>query len=530
MSNIPSYTDWLNNTSGGVFSRRGPFLRSLDEKIQQRRDIPTIKAALEDYLAREDVGPRNGTGMIDKLIAAVGLGPKATDSDFGVISLGISETIPDVIEPPNPIPVSPPVVVPVDPWLESEVEKVFTIEITPADQARPLIDIQARRDIRGNELAIRLTSMNSDLIQLELEIRDRLVRNCINFTLAIQQGMEKFKELHLADAQDKQFKITIAKGIFGALESLPFPLSVLGKAGGALAGMADVDTNWGGFKVTIPSPGGIKGAVEKAAKIFKDTTTLNVQTDKLTNHAGMMEGFIRAFNKYTDDVLKNLEEKRKAIGNDASRKKLVQGVLSKFQNARNLNTRDLREVSIEVGSKLRTIDQLVKGINKQFEPLKRMPPIDIGELRLWITVQLIADYAMTGLCDNDNIPIKNMTASDLGGKGFGEPFAKFLYSNEIKILELKETSGTTVATYARGRIPWEGRLYDVIAVMLFLEWFQRNINPFDLLRPDVTSGQFRKYISDYIKQLGIAMEKYQDKSFFRKTVSSVQDVNTHIGR
>ncbi len=531
MSNIPSYSDWLNNTSAGVFSRRGPFLKALDEKIQHRRDISTIKAALEDYLAHEEVGSRNGTGMIDKLIAAVGLGATATGNDFGVIALGMNEAIPDVIEPPNPIPVAPPPVeVPVDPWLESQVEQAFTIEITPADQARPLIDFQARRDIKGNALAIKLTSMNSDLMQLELVISRKLVLICQYFTLAIQQGLEKFKELHLADAQDKQFQITVAKGIFSAIEALPFPLSVLGKVGGALASMADVDTNWGGYKVTIPSPGGVKGAVAEAAQTFKDKTTLNVQTGKLANHANTMTSFIQAFNSYKDDVLKNLEQKRKVIGDDPSRNRLVQGVLSKFKNTRNLNAKDLNEVSVEVGSKIRTIDQLVRGIKKQFKPLEDMPAVDIDELRIWMTVQMIADYAMTGLCDNDNTPIKNMTASDLGGKGFGEPFAKFLYSDEVKILQLKETTGATVAIYAGGRIPWEGRLYDVIAVMLFLEWFQRNINPFDLLRPDVTTVKFRKYITDYIKQLGIAMEKYQDKSFFRKTVSSVQDVNAHIGR
>jgi hypothetical protein len=518
---IPSYTDWLNNTSGGVFSARSPHLKALDELIKQRRSESEIKAALENYLALEDVGRRNNTGMIDKLIDAVGLGVQDTGSDFGVT------TIPDVMEPPSPIPAAPPEEVTADSSFDNEVKRLFSIEITQEQSVAPVIDIQARRDTKYNALSNKLISMNSDLMQLELEIRHKLGMSCQYFILSLQQGLEKFKELHRLDAEGKQFKITIAKGIFQAMESLPFPISAVGKLGGAIAGLAQVDTTWSAYKVELPTPDGVEGAIKEAAKKFKDLTTVNVQTDKLANHADKITEFIKAFNNYTDDVINNLTQERSAIANDSKRSKLARNVLEQLKTTSNLN-----DMGIIVGRQQMIIDKLVKNINKKFDPLRRMPPIEISEVRMWITVQLIADYAMTGLCDNDNISIKNMTANDLGDKSFGDSFVDFLRSNEVQILEKRETSGTSAAIYQRGRIPWDGRPYDVIAVMLFLEWFQRNINPFDLLRPNVNQSQFKKYISDYIRQLGVAMQAHEARTTFKrsKTVDNVEAVHTALGK
>lgn len=538
--NIPSYSDWLNNTSGGFLSIRGPKLKALDELIRQQRraNDPALRDALSDYLAHEDVGNRNRTLMIDRLISAVGLDKgfgDGLDSNFGVINLDSPsgqlswDSIPVVIEPPSPIPipVSPQVDIPLDPWLQSDVENVFTVEITPADKARPVVDIQARREVKVNTLATKLTSMNSDLMQLEVEIRFKLLLGCQYFTLALHQGMEKFKELHRLDAQDKMFKVTIVKGIFGVLESLPFPLSALGKAGGAIAGLAQVDTDWAGFKVTLPTPSGIKDRViDAAATTFRNYSTINVQTSQLANHADTMVSFINDFDSYADVVINQLKAERSVIDNDSKRSSFARKLSTKLQSIDNV-----RQMGIPLGECLAKIDKLVRGINRQFDPLRRMPPVDVKEAQYWVTVQLIADYAMTGLCDNENTPIKAMAPKDLGGKVFGESFINFLASKEIGVLKIRETSFSSEAIYQGGQIPWDNRYYDVIALMLFLEWFQRKINPFDLLRPGFTAERIRGDISSYIRQLGIAMKAHATTTTLGyKIASSVEGVHTQVGR
>ncbi len=232
-------------------------------------------------------------------------------------------------------------------------------------------------------------------------------------------------------------------------------------------------------------------------------------------------------NKFSEDIVTRFEAMRSSISTDAARNRLVAGVQRNLQN-----TRNLRDVSVDVGAKLASIDKLGKGIKQQFQPLKMMAPVDIEAVRRWVTVKMIADYASTGLCDNDTKPIKTMTADDLGDVNFGEAFAKFLYSDEIQILQLRRKSGTSASIYQTGRIPWAGgRPYDKIGLMLFLEWFQRNINPFDLIRPNVKEDQFKNQIKIYIRNLGTAMSASKKATWGgmgSETISSLQDVNTAL--
>jgi len=531
MAGIPSYSDWMNNTNAGAFHRRGSLLRDLDEKIKQRRDIPTIRAALKRYLQNEseDSALRNRTGMVDQLIKAVGLGPRDTGDDFDVIAY--NGPVPDVKEPKPSLPESAPPPPRVDPRLEQEAQalnKVLTPRIIAGLQKwKGLHKTYHDRVGYKNSLMTKMASMSGDLKSLRSDIQHKLHSTQMELKEALEQGIDKFKERHRAQAADVEFKITMAKSVFEAIETLPFPLSVVGKVGKAVAGALTVDTQWTGYELTIPTPDTLKGKIQQASEAINRMRTMNIATSEIKNPESFKIHFLEIFNEHKKSILDEFEKAESSISDDARRSALAQKF---FENLRAFESKtDLNIVSV---ARERLIGRLGDSIKQQFEPFLRMPRVDIEKARAFVTLQLIADYAIYNVCKLEKGEhIKTMQASDLAAKGkeLGKPFIDFLASKEAGfIIKFKEKSGTSVGIYAGGQIPWDESTNHAIAVMLFLEWFQRTINPFKLFHPQIDYDEFHKMISEYIRNLGLAMKRYETTEYGFKTTSSVESVHRDV--
>lgn len=508
MSSLPSHSQWIGLTNAGTFSRRNENLRKLDEAIRLQ-SIPDVRAALITYLAEgdKDYVARNQTGIIDRLKTFVGLDADL-EKEFDILE------IPEVEEPASPFPPLSVAVTPLNPRIENVAEKL-AMEISRLTEAQKQEALRHLSQARTNSLNLiknSLTSMNQDLDRILGHIKIELVQNCVWFCQGMQQGITLFNRYHALDGEDRKFKVSIFKGIFGLFESLPFPLSLVGKVGGAVAGLLTVhSTQIQATELTIPSPQKLKDRMIAAAgAAYSNATTLGVSPATLAGHAAMIETFSNKFTDYAKKIATVFDDARVSIKDDDARRTYANTITL------HLDQMDQETAITSHGTNEDfKILQLGTAIKQEFAPLEQVPKISQKEVELLVAVQLVADYAMAGLADNQ--VIHDMLPEELGALNIGQQFINLLSSKEIAIVQERPGANTSVAVYQSGKIPWDNRRYDVIALMLFFEWFKENINPFALLRPGVTFVAIQNYMAQYIKNLGVAMAAHISNDWSART-------------
>lgn len=356
------------------------------------------------------------------------------------------------------------------------------------------------------DVLARLGGMYTDLGIFKGRLNQKLATTLSNFTFCVQAGFNKFKELHRLDAEDLDFNLTIAKGIFSALEALPFPFSMIGKAGGAVAGQLETHKTFGSFVLTVPTPGGFKQACKDKIAGVMSYKVLNVSPKKLKDQDGVIFEFIDYFNQFNGAIDQAWDIQLSSIDDVVKREKLVSTRLGEIKAST-----VPAEVDRQVEEVKTSIQSLKDEIKKQFRDLEQFQPVAPQGTSIWITVGLIADYAIDGLCGGKDV--KTMTIKELGKIRFSSAFAQFLYSEEVGILALKTTTGQSKAFYGRGQIPWDGSANHIIATMLYLDWFKRNHNPLELFAQKVKTAHYRMWSADYIRNLGAAMMAHKATAF-----------------
>jgi hypothetical protein len=363
----------------------------------------------------------------------------------------------------------------------------------------------------------KIDALYTDLVQLKGQVNAKLQQAEVHFLECVKKGFKDFRELHRLAADDTAFTVSLIGHAFGALSKMPFPFSVVGAIGKAAVGLAKVDTHWSSLTVEMPSPGGFTGKIQKQVAAFNEFRTVNVSPTKLEGQEQLVFRFFGFFSTLKDTVDATFESETAGISDEAKRLALFNKRISAI--GQNPST---AEVQRHLQLATNEITDLGQGIKTQFAPLAKLAQMKYEQTAIWVTVQLIADYAVTGLCAGKDVT--TMTVAELGKVNFGAPFAKFLASDDVGLLKLKESSGDSRGIYSVGRIPWNGSSNHVIAVMLYLDWFRRTLNPFDLLRQEVTPTHFRHWSAAYIQNLGSAMAAHKATAFDH--VSGIQQATT----
>lgn len=560
------YEDWLRKTSAGAFSLRSPKLKALDEAIRQydrhagvgsatRGHADAVRGALMAYIAEEEArggveawkrGGRNNDRIIESLVTAMGLGADRALIDRVQAFRWDEQMVPDPPEEKIPDPPRPPPLI-LDMNLEARAARIaaappgrpsarpsrpmstgpVALEEPPAAPhmptaapapmaARPsrspmgpapaeLVGHAASEDWVLREV----DQLASDLHGLRITFNANLTDSVNGFADGVDQGFTKFKELFTANAEATAFKLSLVKSAFEALEAAPFPLSVVGKIGKTVVGLAQVDTKFTEMRNTLPTPAGIVGKMEAAGAAFNKFRTVGVSPSDLPSH-GQVKG---AFREHVTTFQRSLSTAFKAEVDaieDRHKRKALAGRLAADTPGNPAAAR--QEIT-------RLLDQINANVKAMFKPfLDRRGPS--GQVVAdWIALQMIADYAVTGLCgfddedkDEASRRLKRMTVKDLGGKKFGDEFARFMACPELGIVQLKNESGESSEIYGAGKIPWDGSANHVVAVILFLDWYRRSLNPFDLLTGVRDLGHFRYWSKQYIGSLGYAMAAHKQSA------------------
>jgi hypothetical protein len=561
------FEDWLEKTSAGVFAVRSAPLKTLDQALRtydraasmhmaNEAHLLAVRDALLKFIAAEDArsgmeswkrSSRNRDRIIEDLVTAVGLGVTADHNDVQAFAWD-EAMVPEVSEPElDPI-VLPPVPQ-IDPQLEARAKRLTagpearggltpsklpqelapptpTVSPYPSPQAHQLARRPPRLPSRSEGVApaelaplspsdasvthvrVEVESLNSDLIRLAGTFSEKLNADRSYYANCVTKGFKDFKDLHALESEAINFKLSLAKSAFEALKAAPFPFSILGSIGAAVVGQFKADTEWTSLRVELPTPAGIMGTIEGAGKAFKEATTVGVSPGALNSQETVINTFLLHVENFRQDMKKGFEERIKPLDNWDNRRVLAQQLAA---DAMRTNV-DPRE------NALTFLRRIGDDISRLFDEFLRLSQSGLDDVSAWITVQMIADYALTGVCKDKDV--KQMTVGELGGMAFGDPFARFLATPIVDVVRLKDKSGASADIYSGGKIPWNGSANHKIAIFLYLDWFRRNINPYLMLTGALHPRQVNHYSQEYIWNLGSAMKTHKATAF--KNVQGIQ--------
>lgn len=563
MVNIPTKEKWLADTNAGTFKTRNAFLTAVDRAIadyhqlgKTQAQLTTIKFALDQYIedynylngSRSDAwkfDPRNHRNAVSDLVAelrAPGVvlttlrNPAPAlqrlpdmDSEFIGWDDLADIPVPSLPEPHLQVPpktmtppLPPPVMGPPPPPRRPSVG--------PAPVPTELSD--ANKRTLENTIFARLVSLMTDINREIAGLETCLVQTSNDFKEAIEEACRKFDQIHKTAAKEIDFNISLAKSFFAALESAPFPISTIGKVGGTIAGqfttvVRNQDShnflNAGDYKP--PSLSGFSATVQGLADKINAFKTLNVNPGRLKTIHVVKQGFVEGLKAYEQKLKAEREEQLKNIWDDDRRIKYSQILVKKaIDNARLRQPQDLyQEADKEVEKIIEGFRNIGENFKNHFSGNPKADKYRIQDsdtFASWITVLLIADYAINGLCEGKNI--KTMMTSEVVKKSFGTGFAEFLARDSVGIIQIHDGTKKSKDIFASGKIPWkEGNKFHTLAVFLYLDWVQRSLNPFLLFSPNYSINEFRCASREYIHRLSWWIEDYTKQGWLGKYIKDV---------
>ncbi len=522
MGNIPSHADWMKSTEGGFFDSRSDLLKAVDTAIlgyntqgKTPELLGRIRSTLEAYISEHQ---RRKTPEAWK--------QSIRNQKGAVVSLRLAVTPVEVpiVQDPEPIVVPPPEPRPV-PVVRNPAAVAMMAELNRELQYANTTPFHVQQTAQNVELEGALNSLATDLGTLYTDISTGFGETRRSFFRVLDVASTQFIGLHQDDAKAIDAKLSIAKSVFDAMKVLPFPLSAIGGIGGAVTGALKTKTfvraaNY--VPVGVPTAEGMEKTVMDAAQKFDTLRTMNVKPENLSlSLPKMTSDFSTAFNQFEDTLRASWAKETEPVSDRSKRKALALAMVGTSTTGRGITTAS--EMKIRTAVLRKDIDQQGRAIEAHFASFKgRGNVLDHEECVKWVVVRLIADYAISGLCESKDVTL--MSASELGGKAFGQKFAEYLADTPLQLLKTKYEKSSDV--WKEGKIPWKGHPTHTVGVMLYLDWVRREVNPFLLWDPTIASAQtFQEKSAEYIRRLGAAIEIHHETHMLgHNTVTSVQDV------
>jgi hypothetical protein len=337
----------------------------------------------------------------------------------------------------------------------------------------------------------------------------------------------------------------LAIKVFEAMKGLPPPLSLLGTVGAGIAGQLKVERISGPantLEVVVPKAQRLMDSLQDLAEKFDEakTLTLNVAPSKLGSYETFQTELLRNFKNFEKKVDEAWKRETKSIFDAPARMKLaseLSGATTKSFNGNQPTPGIINQRALGVTREIRASIDDMKTL---FTPVTELrDTLELNQVAVWVCLQFICDYALSGLCEvSEEKPFSEMKPSNLAAKNFGDPFIDFL-DQHVGVIE-KDKGGEagrkkTRDIFASGKIPWQGHPTHKVAVFMYLDWAQRNLNPMTLITASLNGSlppDFLKQSQDYIKKVGKAIETNAEGAFLgvghRTIRGNVGDLKSYI--
>jgi hypothetical protein len=524
---IPSYDDWMKLSDGGYFSTRNAYLDAVDKavaayhkggKTNELRD--NIRACLLSYISNYESRKAGGVDSWHKSTFNSRQGLRLL---LESVTPPLPAVLPQVQEDPPPPPPAP-----------------APVPILPVRPPNPFIaavqndlDILKQKhtpmsvgDMR-NEKAMLLSAINNLALDMERLNRSMVlsIERCRNnYVRAMKTGYQTFENLHNKDADNIEFKLSLAMKVFEAMKALPPPLSALGTVGAGIAGQLKVERYSGhadGLELKVPEAQGMMKSIQDLAEKFDEAKTLNVAPSKMGNFGNFESQFERLFKNFEDKVDQAWKRQTEIIFDANARTKLASQLAQSTTKPFNGGQPTPGIINQRALGVVRDLNDRIRDMQTLFSPVTQLrDSVNKEQAAVWVCLQFICDYALSGLCGvSEKKSFREMKSSDLAAKNFGDPFIDFL-DQHVGVIEKDKVGAEgkrkSKDIFASGKIPWQGHPTHKVALFMYLDWAQRNINPMKLITSSSNgdpSPDFLQQSQDYIKKLGPVIDQNAEGAF-----------------
>ena len=340
----------------------------------------------------------------------------------------------------------------------------------------------------------------------------------------MKKGYQTFENLHNKDADNIEFKLSLAMKVFEAMKDLPPPLSALGTVGAGIAGQLKVERYSGhadALELKVPEAQGMMKSIQDLAEKFDEAKTLNVAPSKMGNYGNFESQFERLFKNFEDKVDQAWKIQTEIIFDANARTQLASQLAQSTTKSFNGGQPTPGIINQRALGVVRDLNDRIRDMQTLFSPVTKLrDSVNLDQAAVWVCLQFICDYALNGLCEvSEKKSFRDMKASDLAAKNFGDPFIDFL-DQHVGVIEKDKVGaeGKRKAKdiFASGKIPWQGHPTHKVALFMYLDWAQRNLNPMKLITTSLSgspSPDFLQQSQDYIKKLGPAIDQSAEGAF-----------------
>lgn len=379
-----------------------------------------------------------------------------------------------------------------------------------------------------------LTAWNSASISItnhffiKLNILDTLIVVAGN---AVDAAYTNYAETFKAEAKRIQKNVNTAKSLFKALESAPFPFSLVGTIGRAMCEQLHADSEIPeivGSKPQVFQTGGdpllarLQTQLSDVSDWYQEITRLGARAGDLTNSASLhaiVSASINTTKSYVHTAFKRLVDSAWGDGATASRNQAFEFLRSvDLRNYTNKAQQIMRVVSL-VNQRQEDTKRAIDGAfgATQFRSQEEMMPfVELFLYGQWFESLFHQQVPATHGASAQSV--LTSVANTIAGKvhelpGVPPDLVNQLANDRLDIVKLKSGKGQSETIFSQSHIPWEaGHPNHKTALIYFFAWYRVTINPFDILTGRMDPEAARESMRQYIQRLGTAIKGSERKT------------------
>jgi hypothetical protein len=528
---ISSYDDWMKDTAGSFYESRNEYLRALDQAIRNYHAGGKTRS-LKDAVAQSfNKYIRNHSDRKAEARGAESWKTSVRNKNHALENLKAefeAVLLPDFSGP------TVPQVTPIPrPFLGPPIKKPFVLT-RDSNIGRQLISKGQNAHLRvitlsGSKNSARIlsawTTTKSDLTKnFALHVNTSL-GVFTTLQTAAMGAYEEYTKFVSEAAQETQAKIDLAKSIFEALESGPFPLSVVGKVGAQVCGLLKVaDTISQGrqlgekqyFDQKKPYLDQFISEINSIKNFAEKLVEVGVSTESLSSRATLFSTLDKAKNKsieFANKVFDKVLTETYGDGPVQTERKINEFLTGmRGQISSNGGDAALDDFARLVITK---IEQEYRSNIDYIKQHKSFTQIEADDLQPYIELQLFAEYMAV------KVP---SSAVDLDVEIPAALIAR-LESPAFGLLLRKNDKGQTAQIYSvHSKIPWDDHPKHRGAIILFLRWYKKNVNPFKIAVGTTSKVDTDKTMREAITQIGNALQLHTVQRTLRHATADWEQV------
>ena len=333
------------------------------------------------------------------------------------------------------------------------------------------------------------------------------IRKMVSMKIACDGAYTEYEQFVGDAAAEVQSRINLASSMFGALESGPFPISLIGNIGSAVCSRLHVDTSIPQtrevgprqyFNAEIPFVEKVNRKLQSASESVDELTRLGVNAHELSSAASLGNQLDQTMTLSAQVMERVIREAiDEAYGHDLVDQEAKCLAFVQAYRTRIYGPDANVPLGTIEGKITAAIQQLEEGVSRVITGFQsNLDSVNSEGLQPLVELWLYAQY-MAILAPDDEIDSVTIPDSLIG---------RLENSPHELILRKSRKHNQSARIYSeQKKIPWSAHPNHKGALVLFFRWFRREVNPFHVASGRLTVAMVQSEMRTTIARIGRAI-------------------------